>query len=545
MHSFDQASNFAIYGLNQTDIRIDSEKHKEKAFERLQKGVVSGASHDAGERYDAPKCHPETRKAVMINIKSWIVSDNKTTRIMWLYGPAGAGKSAIAQTTAEDCHGEGKLAASFFFSRFAAGRNKKGGLVATIAFQLCISIPEMKEYIIKNIEKNPSIFKTNIKTQMQSLVIEPFSLLNQVNTSTAYRRLIIIDGLDECEIRKDQVEIIKAIAESLSMDRSSRLRVLLVSRPEVEIRQAFNEDNISSMCTRLALDDTFDPDKDIDIFLRSHFQALKRHHDLRSILVSWPSDEIIHRIVQKSSGQFIYASTVIHYISDPRQNPQKRLNTVLDTTPANGEMLFAQLDALYSTILSVCEDYQKVALVLEAIMFLNIAHGPVSGGEILKSVHYLDAFLSLENESLLLLADLHSIVDVNDIPNTGIRFYHASLYDFLQDSSRSHQFYIDRYRAHARFSLFCLNHVINTPSGLPDDVYTYSLGCCFCHFNLSNYDHDVLGYICNEGCIKSHSQLQNAIQKYNTNKTYWSQLSSHSVLGHMIRNGVDEREKYH
>ncbi|KAF8982500.1 hypothetical protein BDQ17DRAFT_1505788 [Cyathus striatus] len=36
-----------------------------------------------------------------------------------LYGPAGAGKSAIAQTTAEECHREGKLAASFFYSRFS------------------------------------------------------------------------------------------------------------------------------------------------------------------------------------------------------------------------------------------------------------------------------------------------------------------------------------------------------------------------------------------------------------------------------------------
>ncbi|KAF8985654.1 hypothetical protein BDQ17DRAFT_1335821 [Cyathus striatus] len=314
MHSFDQASNFAIYGLNQTDIRINSEQHKEKAFDCLQNEIVPGASHNAGERYDAPKCHPETRKAVLGNIKSWIDSDNEATKIMWLYGPAGGGKSAIAQTTAEDCHGEGKLAASFFFFRFAAGRNKKDGLVATIAFQLCVSIPNIKEYVIKQIEKNPNIFKSNIKTQMQSLVIEPFNLLSQVDTSISYPRLIIIDGLDECEIRKDQAEIIKAITEALSMDHSPYLRVLLVSRPEVEIRQTFNEDSVSSMCTRLALDDTYDPDKDIDIFLRSHFQALKRHHDLRSILESWPSDETIHRIVEKSSGQFIYASTILDKI---------------------------------------------------------------------------------------------------------------------------------------------------------------------------------------------------------------------------------------
>ncbi|KAF8997578.1 hypothetical protein BDQ17DRAFT_1391864 [Cyathus striatus] len=344
MHSFDQASHFVINGLTQTDIRVDGDY----GFNLLQKQMVEGASHDAGERHDAPKCYPQTRKAVLSNIMSWVNSDNDTTRIMWLYGPAGAGKSAIAQTTAEECHREGKLAASFFYSRFSAGRNTKDGLVATIAYQLCVSVPAVKESIIKNIEKNPKIFKSNIHTQMKALVIEPFN-----SVKSAYPKLILIDGLDECLIRKDQVEIIEAIAQALMMDRSSYLRVLLISRPEVEIRQAFNADSVSSLCTRLALDDTFSPDKDIELYLRSHFEALKRQHILSSTLSkSWPSDESICQIITKSSGQFIYASTVIHYISDPRHNPQKRLDVVLDIKPSNGEKPFAQLDALYSTILS-------------------------------------------------------------------------------------------------------------------------------------------------------------------------------------------------
>ncbi|KAF8986771.1 hypothetical protein BDQ17DRAFT_1259255, partial [Cyathus striatus] len=329
--SFHQASNFAIYGLNQTDIRIDSDQRKAKGdpeinyhklstkhlrkplvFEHLQKEVVAGASHNSGERYDAPKCHPETRKAVISNIMSWIDSDDESSRMMWLHGPAGAGKSAIAQTTAEECDRKGKLAASFFFSRFSAGRNNKNGLVATISFQLCISVPAVKDYVIKNIEKNPKIFESNTWTQMHALIIEPFSYVKSEGSVTA--RLIIIDGLDECLIRKDQAEIIEAIAKSLSMNSGSHLRVLLASRPEVEIRQAFNTDIVSSLCTRLVLDDTFNPKKDIELYVKSLFEALKRHHTLHSTLsVSWPSDNAIGKIVEKSSGQFIYASTVMSY----------------------------------------------------------------------------------------------------------------------------------------------------------------------------------------------------------------------------------------
>ncbi|KAF8986560.1 hypothetical protein BDQ17DRAFT_1289625, partial [Cyathus striatus] len=307
MRSFDQANHFIIYNLTQTDIRTYVDH---AGFKLLQQQTTAGASHDAGERYDAPKCHPETRKAVLSNIMNWVNSDSEPTRVMWLYGAAGAGKSAIAQTIAKECHNEGKLTASFFFSRFGAGRNKKDSLVATIAFQLSVSVPATKEFIIKNIEKNPNIFKTNIRTRMTTLVVEPFNLANTVDTAP---RLIVLDGLDECEVRKDQAEIIEAIAKSLSMDRGSQLRVLLASRPEVEIRQAFDEECISSISIQLALDDTFDPDKDIELFLQSRFQLLKRQHVLGSTLVSWPSNEDIRRIVQKSSGQFIYASTVIDF----------------------------------------------------------------------------------------------------------------------------------------------------------------------------------------------------------------------------------------
>ncbi|KAF8997571.1 hypothetical protein BDQ17DRAFT_1248446, partial [Cyathus striatus] len=116
-----------------------------------------GASHNSGECYNAPKCHPETRKAVLSKIMSWVDSDDKSSKMMWLHGPAGAGKSAITQTTAEESDSEGKLVASFFFSWFSPGCNNKNGIVATITFQLCISVPAVKDYVIENIEKNPKI----------------------------------------------------------------------------------------------------------------------------------------------------------------------------------------------------------------------------------------------------------------------------------------------------------------------------------------------------------------------------------------------------
>ena len=92
-----------------------------------------GAFHNADERYDPPKCHPCTREAILQEIMDWINDNDRLTRFLWLYGPAGAGKSAIEQTIAELCHQMKLLAASFFFARSVYGRNNKAFLIASVS----------------------------------------------------------------------------------------------------------------------------------------------------------------------------------------------------------------------------------------------------------------------------------------------------------------------------------------------------------------------------------------------------------------------------
>jgi RecA/RadA recombinase len=78
--------------------------------------------------------------------------------ILWMYGPAGSGKTAIAQSIAEACQQQGRLAASFFFGRTAHGRNDTTRFIATIAYQLSRFMPETCDCIMSAIEQNPAVF---------------------------------------------------------------------------------------------------------------------------------------------------------------------------------------------------------------------------------------------------------------------------------------------------------------------------------------------------------------------------------------------------
>ena len=72
-----------------------------KGLHILRLGVSLGAIHDSAERYPPPNCHPDTRKAVRQIILDWVHSGNSASSFFWLYGPAGAGKTAILQAIAE------------------------------------------------------------------------------------------------------------------------------------------------------------------------------------------------------------------------------------------------------------------------------------------------------------------------------------------------------------------------------------------------------------------------------------------------------------
>ena len=146
-------------------------------MELLQRHIAPGAFHNSDERYDPPKCHPHMRRAVLKKIMDWVEDANKVALILWLYGPAGAGKSAIAQTIAELLEEAGLLAAAFFFSRNAAGRDDKKPLVTTLVYQLVKSIPEIRAHVLETLEGDPALFSCSIEAQIEALIVKPLNVV--------------------------------------------------------------------------------------------------------------------------------------------------------------------------------------------------------------------------------------------------------------------------------------------------------------------------------------------------------------------------------
>lgn len=459
--------NVSLYSSRPSRCFLPNYRFTAQSFAILRNAVASTAFHNSGDQFDPPKCHHNTRIAVLQKIKDWILRCDPETWdgfIMWLTGAAGAGKSSIAQSIIELYQREGRILGSFFFGKSDPTRNHGRPLVATLAYQMYFALPEIQARLIQAIDSDPLIFTRSIAFQFKMIILEPLHDLFQSEghylSSNDHDRLIIIDGLDECIDRKTQCQILNMIANGVHQFRLPII-FLVASRPEHDIQTVFTSKAMRTIHTRLVLDAQYLPDDDIRVFLRDSFERIKEEHpyvDKSSpSWEEWPGEEVICSLVMKSSGQFVYAATVIKFVESIRHRPDHRLEIILRLRPPDRELPFAELDALYIEIFSSI-DPDSVEKVLQVFGLIFIWSAQVAR-KLLRSE--IELFLGLyEGESWLLFCDLGSLVTFGDVfGNEYISILHASLLDFFLDPSRSRQFYINMKTETHRHVINCFRHI--------------------------------------------------------------------------------------
>ena len=179
------------------------------------------------------------------------------------------------------------------------------------------------------------IFKQSVDFQLAKLIFEPIQYLH--STGFDFKDspfVIIIDGLDECQGKDIQSGLVKSLAAAFH-HAPSRICILIASRPEVYLQSTFNLPSLRPHLSRLALSDEYSTGEDIRRFLEDSFDRIRHEHPLASYIPSsWPSDEVLDELSQKSSGQFIFASTTVKYVGgDPYELPTRRLDVIRRLQP--------------------------------------------------------------------------------------------------------------------------------------------------------------------------------------------------------------------
>ncbi|KAF9530659.1 hypothetical protein CPB83DRAFT_152601 [Crepidotus variabilis] len=450
----------------------------------LYQATSKDATHDAVRLEPPARCHVDTRKTVLQQLIEWAQTKRRgssTSLMLWLAGPAGAGKSAIAQTICEIWHKEGRLGANYFFSR-SSGRTDCRFLFPTIAYQLAVLVPALKVAIEKEVQDDPSIVNAQIETQFKRLILKPVLSLH---TETA-PLIVVIDGLDECDGAECQTRVIGVISSALR-NRHLPLRFVIASRPEPWIESTLNSSHSYPLLSTITLKHDVEADRDIMAFYKSEFKRIRRtsghcyHLSVHNLDPEWPRQDDLDELVERASGQFIYAATVTRFVSEPGYKPKDRLCQLMAPRPQGPQL--DRLDNLYRLILSTVPNWEVTRKVLGA---LSAMLHPRSGAylvvtlvreypDILEQLFGFergDVYHALWNVHSLVyvpesLSNIREDLDVHEYATLlrqrdhQVKFYHKSFIDFLHDSCRSRELFINMADSHRSLAIKCLRALQN------------------------------------------------------------------------------------
>ncbi|KAF5344831.1 hypothetical protein D9756_011095 [Leucocoprinus leucothites] len=399
-------------------------------FDMLQAASLPQAMYDSSAR-DPPLCFPGTREEYLHTITSWGKGEweDSRTRVLWMKGPAGVGKSAIAQTWVEGL--EGKHSASFFFSR-ANHWNDPNKLIPTIAYQLATKYPSYREAVSATIVRDPFVLQKSINTQFRELLVEPLRELSSEDRDASDNVVVIVDGLDECDGLEAQDAIAQVVITSIAEETSPFLWAFF-TRPEPNIVASFSSSKAKDLCWDLTLPISRDTDKDIEAYLRDGFRTIRKRYHIPDA-VPWPLEEDILRLVEQSAGLFVYGVSAMRFITlgPGLPGPAERLKSLLDLGNYDSQPL-SKLDQLYLLIM------QQIPKDILQNTLLILTYNELTGSGM--NVSTMCILLNFSEATFYaLLHNLHSILEVYPSGEHGsryLRFYHASFTEFLTSLDRS------------------------------------------------------------------------------------------------------------
>ncbi|ETS76324.1 hypothetical protein PFICI_11711 [Pestalotiopsis fici W106-1] len=395
---------------------------------------------------DQDYCYDGTRSELLDNLMRKVTAPGAGDMI-WLKGPAGFGKSAVAKTLClrldqpiPRTEGSGssspefQLGGSYFFRRIDPERSNINKFIITIADQFAEKIEGFRSCIPDYNSKQLS--EMNSEELFKKLIVDPSKRLSKPSIA------IIVDALDECTTSVSKVlEILSNFRDLPSI----RARVVFTSRP-LPMLENIGEQFQLKPEFMVDLDDdgiVTESREDISLFLRKKFQGMQTPATRKG--GQWPSEKDFNRAVYLATNPkplFIYAVTMCRFVENQWADPCYMLKQWLETNQDNDSSTHVpignngQLFSMYRNIFREIvdrglhdADVQRLRLIVHSVCAITVE---LSTADLLRLLESAD----MDHDLLLLRRNMQSILDIprGDDLDSPVKIYHKSLLDFLKQS---------------------------------------------------------------------------------------------------------------
>ena len=392
-----------------------------------------------------------TRIDLLFQLENWL-NDNQDKQVFWLNGLAGTGKSTIAQTFAETSFADGKLGASFFCSRDFEDRSSLRSILPTLAFQLAYRYPQFRKALLPTLTANPDVGQESLCSQMEKLIVSPIC-------TTQTQTLIIIDALDECQDKEPASAILSVL--SRYVDRIPLVKFFITGRPEPRIRSGFCLPSLKPHTEVLRLHEVEHTlvANDIKLFLKTKLLDIAKSQSGERLGEDWPDQHSVDILCRKAAGLFIYASTVIKFVSSNHHPPEERLALIVSLPEDTSHEGKLGVDPLYTHVLEQAfydvdsNDHSLYSHFKSVVGAVVLVFNPLS----IKTLSDLQGNHGTPSRISYCLRTLHSVLLVPENTESPVRIFHKSFPDFLTDPKRctNNKFFINPSIHHKEILLFC------------------------------------------------------------------------------------------
>jgi len=397
-----------------------------------------------GAHFDRERPYLKGTRVLFLDAISEWANNPVSPRMFVLFGQAGSGKSAIAHEIARRFEDMSRLTSSFIFDR--SFPLPPHFLITSLVRDLCDNNPSFKKAVVEAIRGDSSLRlgTRNCRTLFVRLLTDQLRGLHFVGPT-----LVIIDALDECGAAAQRASLVTTLSGCIS-DLPDNFRILITSRPEKDIQDAF-EGKKSIQVLRM-------DDRDLSADTKADISRY-----IRRKLPSKLSDNDCGRIADAAGSLFQWAAVACEFISKPPPGltTENSFNILLNNPKHDVQI---KLDELYSTVLSALspkfELYEEISHQFRVVVGMLLTSFEPLSQESLAALGRFTPGLKGDVEAIIrsVVESMGALLS-NVSPTTRscpMVPLHTLFRDFLTSRERGGIFYIDVSLSHVQLAHACL-----------------------------------------------------------------------------------------
>ncbi|KAI4224789.1 MAG: hypothetical protein L6R40_008417 [Gallowayella cf. fulva] len=256
---------------------------------------------------------------------SWLSDTTASSRILWVHGLPGCGKSVLSSFIISHLQDMGYNCQYFFFRFGDHGKRTVNALLRSLAYQTTVDLPELRNQLHQMSQDAVKLEKAEGRAIWQKIFASRLFKLR------VQRPLYwVIDALDECEAPQLLLNLISSVSIS-----QVPIRIMFVGRNTQVLSSAFQRINASIPVDSLAADEARE---DLEMYVAREVGYMRGEPSIKA--------RIIRTVCEKADGNFLWVHLVLREIL--QCHTEAAIEQALEELPADLEPLYQRMESALS-----------------------------------------------------------------------------------------------------------------------------------------------------------------------------------------------------